>query len=219
MKHTLKLSAAALLLSALSASAAYQVTVRNFTNSTNGFPIIDNAGNPLANGLIGVGTFPVGFDFNVPAADVLAAFQQFGASVMEPPLSTGGFPGLFNNTISGSIPNTSTAGDAGFFGDQIYTVIGDATSSLGDASFLAVLTDGGTFGKEDTAGNGAAAADYAPASTTGVTQIAYGDLVNGPFAIGPFTFAVGAQQVNVPEPSTSLLAGLAGLALLVRRRR
>ena len=211
MKHTLKLTAAILGLSVVSASA-YDVSVRNFTGATTGLPILDNAGNVLAMGIVAVGTFPVGFDFNQPAANIIAGFQQFNGDLMQPPL--GAFPGLFNNTLIDSIPESSVLLDAGFFGDTIYTIVGDATTVLADSSFIAVLSEGSVFGKEDMFGMGAISVDYVNGS-----DIVYGDLIPGPISAGPFTFGVGAKQVDIPEPSASLLAGLAGLALLIRRRR
>jgi len=205
--------------SATVASAATSVTLRNFENATTGLPIVDNTGAVLPTGelLWAVGTFDAAFaatlgDLDTEASDatVLAEFTQSGSA------------GAFN--FDGLTSRTVTADDSGALGatgtNPLYVVVKHSPAG-GDVNVM-VLDFAINWPTQDDGGN----------ATTGTLTVALDNVLYGGDATvavtdqgnipGAFTFADGITFDNgnaIPEPSTSLLASLAGLALIARRRR
>jgi len=200
-------------------ASAYNITATN--QSTFGdpsLPIVDNTGAPIASGTIAVGFFASDSSVTDNALDfgtLLSGFNQYGSPTGL--ADAGAAPGLFDLVSPGnwnvSVPFNSVAPQ---IGNNIYVVFGNG-ASLAESSLLAVWKSNSIFGKEDEAGNGGAAADIA----TGQGSLLLG--LNGgaqSFAGGAINYSDSIRLVEaIPEPSTSLLAGLAGLALVVRRRR
>lgn len=213
MNKTL-LTTALLATSILGASAATTATVRNFTSFTAGLPTLDNNGDPIS-GSYAVGFYPSGFDFTQDGTDVRDGLTQFGAE-----LNNFVFTGLIGapNSTDDSIPKE---GGSPFTGKDIYVVFGDQ-GTLASSTLFGVFKVNSQFQDENAADLGTAAADVLP----GNGDVVYGNVIapnSQPPENGSLNFSEGLQLVAnadaIPEPSTSLLAGLAGLALAARRRR
>lgn len=200
------------------ANAATSITLRNFDGGS-GLPIVDNTGTPIVKdgAAFAVGTFDSVFagtlgtlDTVTSDAAVIAAFQSAG--------DAGSFAqnGLFSGTVEVDSDGSLGAGeDTPLYGLITYDDGGGTVQAM-------VVSFGTNFPKQNDAG--AAAEGFKVDETTVVfgnpepvpnnDQGLPGPL-QGRYAQG-LTFDAGAV---IPEPSTSLLAGLAGLALAVRRRR
>lgn len=215
MKLTTPLILAA---TALAAHGATQVTLQNFSGSVIGYPIVDNTGTPVAvaDTIWQVGTFDAGFAATLDTleldqdAAVLAAFTPTGS---DGSLSR---PGLFNNSIS----DTDSTGALGAASTPLYAVV-TYTPAAGPAQAL-VFNFGSTFPMQD--GAGAANVDFG--RVIDINDVVFGNktLVPADTSVFPAPlqkdeFSRGITFDAIPEPSTGLLAGLAGLALLARRRR
>lgn len=133
-----------------------------------------------------------------------AVFQEFGTRLTS---ATGG--------LAGSYTNVTGAAD-GFNGQQIYLWILN-TDSKGTATEQGLYTVADA--NAPTAGN----AWIYPVNAGGVgdsTTIQVSALIDGPKAGLPGGSAErNLRLVVIPEPSGAMLAGLAGMALLFRRRR
>ena len=225
MKNTL-VTLAALSFGASVGSAAVQVTLQNFdlTNPGSGAtPLVDNTGVGI-NGSWAAGIVAVPNAQAVSAAAVLSAFTQ------NPPIAgtTGQFLaadaafsqlGFVNQALSD--PATSTDGTDQFFNNPIWIIIGNDPTGLATSTDF-ILYESATLWPIEITGVGGTAnvQIQLPSSILrrGVGQaFTYTGTPAGPF----FGFyATGTTGVTfIPEPTTSLLAGLAGLGLLVRRRR
>ncbi len=201
-------------------ASAYTLTVTNQSTFGNpSLPIVDNTGTPLSSGSIGVGFFANDALVTGNALDfgaLLGGFNRYGTDATFVP---GAAPGLFDlvnpANWTTSVPSTSTAAQ---IGNAVYVIFGNA-ATLAASDQLAVWKSNNVFGKEDDAGNGGTSADIA----TGAGSLLLGqDGGAQSYAGGAISYAGSIQLVAadaVPEPSTSLLAGLAGLALAFRRRR
>jgi len=202
-------------------ASAYTITVTN--QSTFGdpsLPVVDNTGAPIATGFVGVGFFASDSAVTDNARDftaLLSGFNQYGSPAGL--AGAGAAPGLFdlvspaNWTVA--VPFTSTAPQ---IGKNIYVVFGNG-ASLAESEQLGIWKSNNVFGKEDEAGNGGTFADIA----TGQGALLLG-LSGGAqsFGGGAINYSDSIRLVaadGIPEPSTGLLAGLAGLALVARRRR
>jgi len=217
MKLTLTLLA---LTSSVGLVSAYTVTVTNQSSFGDpALPLTDNTGALLASGTVSVGYF--GSDAAVTNnsmdfAALLSGFTEYGTSTSL--AGKGATDGLLDlvtpDNWTVAVPSDSADGQ---IGKNVYVVFGNG-DTLSSSDLLAVWKSGSVFGKEDDAGNGGVAADLATGK---------GDLLLG--TNGAVDITVGANTISyansiglkdaVPEPSTSLLAGLAGLALAIRRRR
>jgi len=217
MKLTTPLILAA---SAVMAQGATQVTLQNSSGSTIGYPIVDNTGTPIAvaNSKFQVGTFDQAFADTLGTLDTLTADQAVLAA-FTPTGADGIFAraGLFNSTISGA----DNTGALGAGSAPLYAVV-TFTPAVGLPQAL-VFNFGSTFPVQDGAGN--AAVDFGRVITVG--DIVFGnktlvaaDVSGFPGPLQKDEFRQGFTFDDaIPEPSTSLLAGLAGLALVARRRR
>lgn len=195
----------ALVALALSAQAA-TITVNNFPANTP-VPVSDAQGSGiLSNGTVAIGIFEGDINALAGAQDIAgiqAAFRQFGNSVaigVNDPL---GLPGLYQNSISG------TVGGSEFSGQNVYTVIGNGSDVQGGSPGLLVFDHGFAFVDE-------------PGATMDAILRADGNLILGTEAqadVGGNTFD-GFQLAGavIPEPSSAML-GLMGLSFLFLRRR
>lgn len=184
-------------------SAAVVTTVTNYVIGSRSLMITDNTGAVLA---------PNSFEVAV------GIFE--GGSFVRNGATDGGtnpaFGGPFNATLQD--PATSTDGSDNFVGKNVVVAIFAAgTDPVGAAPDEVILVDSGLAWPQEAPAVGASVtADISVPSATilqGAATVTSG-------AGGPFAYANGQGGVTfVPEPSTSLLAGLAGLALLIRRKR
>lgn len=205
--------------------SAYTISGTNAVNNDAGaVPIFtDNTGAtaiPLSSGFAAVGTFSVVPDpLNTPA-DLNTNFTQFGTGIQVG--FNGALDGLFNTpaNASESIPLGNPGNDPRV-GQNAYLVIGNGTSIL-DSTAFAVFR-GGVIGTEDAVGLGGL--DIPITGPINAGDLLIGTLIDAPSIPlpggGTFEFrqGIGLQVIPVPEPSVSLLAGLAGLTLLIRRKR
>ena len=213
------------LASSVSIASAYTLTVSNFGHSgaDPDLPITDNLNMPLASGTVAVGFFASDeavtgnrLDFSA----LLSGFTEYGTSSAFEPLS--GISGLLNLVTPDNWAVTvAPEDDSPRIGGNIYVIIGNG-DDLSSSDLLAVWKSDSLWGTDDAAGNGGAAVGLAAGSGTlliGDDNIA-GQETDVIVGANTFTFAnrIGLVEA-VPEPSTSLLAGLAGLGLAFRRRR
>jgi len=195
--------------------AAVSVTGTNFsTDFTQGILITDNAGAVLASGTtsasIAFGNFDA-IDFNTAnGAAVLAAFNQngFGNGGMNP-----AFGGAFNTTRADAA--TSLDSSDSFTGTNIFIMIGNGATMAGSTDFI--VYDSGIAWPQEIAIVGASVTvrTYEGSLLYGIPTVVSG--AGGPFAVN--NGKAGVTFGQVPEPSSSLLFGAAGLALLIRRKR
>ena len=198
----------------LSVASAYTVTFLNVDVADNtAVPILDNAGDPIAlsGGYVSVGTFA-----SVPSSvEDVRSFVSFGDgnSTFTNEID---FPGFFDSGRSAPIPEGTVTAPVG---QPVYVVIGNG-DSLATSDFFAVYDPGLVFGTEDSVGAGALDI-IIDSSTLTPESLVFGDLVENVSLEGiPFDEGIQLTDgVMIPEPSTSLLAALAGLALVGRRRR
>ena len=199
----------------IAVSAQTSVSISNFTGTTQGFPIVDNTGVPIASGDLSVqfGTFANDFIDALPAlstmtddAQVTAAFTPTGVFEATP----SNVPGLFNLQGSGLDAGNS------LLGQDIFVLV------AGPDDQVIVFETGAVFPEQDVTG-----AASLPSIAFSPDELVFGDAfvgvntesleaVNAGFGEG---FETGIAFEAVPEPSTSLLAGLAALGLVARRRR
>jgi hypothetical protein len=180
--------------------------------------IFDNSGAGLLGGYVGYGTFPTAFN---PATDNGAAleakFSVFGTTGLVSGRDIGG-----GNIAAGTFAfGTSQAVGAGnpLATQNIWVVIGNAATLA--ASTQALIIDTGVQFGDDDPTPGIVSVDLQAFGGTpifGSSSFAGGQFVLG---VGTFPAASNSYQLRplVPEPSSSLLFGFAGLALLIRRKR
>jgi hypothetical protein len=199
-----------------SGASAYTVSFLNVASADNtAVPVVDNTGAPIAlgSGYVAAGTFTA-----VPgsADDVRSLFAAFGDgnSAFSNSIGVGGF---FDGNRSAPIPAGTTDVPVGA---SVFLVIGDG-SDLASSTDFAVFDPGLVFGTENAVGAGALDIIIDSDALT-ADSLVYGTIsTNVDLGIG-VTFDEGIQLGEgavIPEPSTSLLAALAGLALAARRRR
>jgi hypothetical protein len=214
MRYTL-FSALALGAMVQISSAAVSVTGTNFSaDFLQGIMITDNTGAVLPAGgtsaSIAFGNFDA-IDFNTAnGAAVLAAFNQNGSGNggMNP-----AFGGAFNTTRADAA--TSLDSSDSFTGSNIFIVIGNGTTLAGSTDF--VVYDSGVAWPQEVAVVGASVTvrTYQGTLLYGIPTVVSG--AGGPFAVN--NGKAGVTFGQIPEPSSSLLFGAAGLALLIRRKR
>jgi hypothetical protein len=199
-----------------SGASAYTVSFLNVAAADNtAVPVLDNTGAPIAlgSGYVAAGTFTA-----VPGSvdDVRSLFTAFGDgnTAFSNSIGVGGF---FDGNRSAPIPAGTTDVPVGA---SVFLVIGDG-SDLASSTDFAVYDPGLVFGTENAVGAGALDIIIDSDALT-ADSLVYGTIAtNVDLGIG-VTFDEGIQLGEgavIPEPSTSLLAALAGLALAARRRR
>ena len=128
-----------------------------------------------------------------------------------------GVGGFFDGNRSAPIPAGTTDAPVGA---SVYLVMGDG-ADLASSTDFAVFDPGLVFGTENAVGAGALDIIITSDSLT-ADSLVYGTIVpNVDTGLGlVFDEAIQlGEGAVIPEPSTSLLAALAGLALAARRRR
>lgn len=198
-----------------SGASAYTVSFLNIAAADNtAVPVLDNTNQPigLGSGFVAAGTFA-----SVPGSiDEVRSFNVFGdgSSAFQNSVGVGGF---FDNSRSAPIPLGTVDAPVGA---SVYLVMGDG-ADLASSTDFAVFDPGLVFGTENAVGAGAL--DIVITSDTLTPDsLVYGTIVNNIDTGLGLTFdeaIVLGEGVVIPEPSTSLLAALAGLALAARRRR
>ena len=198
-----------------SGASAYTVSFLNVASAdSTAVPVVDNTGAPIAlgSGFVAAGTFA-----SVPGSiDEVRSFTPFGDgnSAFANNIGVGGF---FDGNRSAPIPAGTTDAPVGA---SVYLVIGDG-ADLASSTDFAVFDPGLVFGTENAVGAGALDIIIDSDALT-PDSLVYGTIATDvDLGIGVI-FAEGIQLGEgavIPEPSTSLLAALAGLALAARRRR
>ena len=204
-------------------------------------PILDNIGAPIAvgAGYAAVGTFEV-----VPTSvdEIRSSFSVFGDGPTSFDNRLNGIYGFFELSRSAPIPQGTVGGPVG---QNVYVVLGSG-SSLACSRGLAVFDSGLVFGTDGADGEGRVEVNITSETLTSESLV-YGALyTNADIGIGVvFSEGIGtdfikpptwaswsfendsefiaanelAPELCVPEPSTSLLLALAGLAVAARRSR
>lgn len=213
MKKTLIASLATIGL--FSSAGAYTVSFLNINAAdATAVPILDNTGTPIAQGAgyVAAGTFAV---VPGPGDDIAVTFVPFGTG--NTAFSNGiNADGFFDGNRSEGIPEGTVAPPVG---QNIYLVIGDGDGLLTSDNF-AVFDPGLVVGTENAVGLGALDILLDDTTLTPDSLLVGTLLTNVDIGLGiPFNEGIQLGGVAVPEPSTSLLAALAGLALAARRRR
>lgn len=198
-----------------SGASAYTVSFLNVASAdSTAVPVVDNTGAPIAlgSGFVAAGTFA-----SVPGSiDEVRSFTPFGDgnSAFSNSIGVGGF---FDGNRSAPIPAGTVDAPVGA---SVYLVIGDG-ADLASSTEFAVFDPGLVFGTENAVGAGALDIIIDSDALT-PDSLVYGNIITDVDLEIGVTFAEGIQLSNgavIPEPSTSLLAALAGLALAARRRR
>lgn len=198
-----------------SGASAYTVSFLNIAAADNtAVPVLDNTGAAigLGSGFVAAGTFA-----SVPGSiDEVRSFTPFGDgnSVFQNSVGAAGF---FDNSRSAPIPQGTVDAPVGA---SVYLVIGDG-ADLASSTDFAVFDPGLVFGTENAVGAGALDITI-NSDTLTADSLVYGTIVpnvnTGLGLVFDEAIQLGEGAV-IPEPSTSLLAALAGLALAARRRR
>lgn len=200
MKYTiLAVSAALCLSSAFGAS----INGTNLLAGDGDTIVTDNAGNPVA-GLVS------GFILATSATDIAGLIASnptvIGSSDLTPAGADGAFSSAFSNVGGGA-------------GEAIFLVLFNS-ANLADATLFGLIDTGETL---DMDGALPDSNNFILAAGAGTPVIG---AHNATTVTADWTNAVGAsvsgpqfQLAAIPEPSSSLLAGLAGLGLLIRRKR
>ncbi|MGB0327413.1 MAG: PEP-CTERM sorting domain-containing protein [Akkermansiaceae bacterium] len=199
-------------------ASAYTVSVQNFVGAdASAVPVIDNAGNPIGvgAGFVGLGTYASAPTDVVSALD-LVLFGQ-GDTTFQSGLGVAGF---VTRGRSAPIPEGTPNGPGQPVGDRLYVVFGNG-ADLASSDQVAVYDSGLNFGTENAAGQGALDVIIDASALTSENLIV-GSIATGVDTGLGLAFDEGIQLAGgdvIPEPSTSLLAALAGLGLVARRRR
>lgn len=216
MKYTV-IAAAIAVAGLQTAFATTTITPFNgVSGGSNTTQVVDNTGAPLLGATVSVGTFasPAGLD-SAGSVDLNAfGWTEFASTVTNGAGSIA--PGIFgafgSPGATGALP-TTPGGDFfdGAVGRSIFVVIGD-----GAGEFI-IWQSGEVFATEDaTLGGAAVSFNVIDANLLrGDTSQFTNNGLAGPPAGGNGSAAV----TFVPEPTSSLLFGVAGLALLIRRKR
>jgi hypothetical protein len=200
----LNYAAAALALMSLPVFGA-TITVTNTLGPVGTQSVVDNAGVPVSAGYAAIGIVDeaalVGLTSGQQLADAFTLFDN-----AQGPLNNAPFSGTFSVQSAGGVPLDQANP---FSGKPIYLVLGNG-ADLASSTEAAVLKVGSFGNTEPTLATvNVRAGDVAPA------DILWGDNSQFQFSGRPTI----ALAPIIPEPSSSLLFGVAGLALLIRRKR
>lgn len=197
---------AILIVGAASSSATVTIGTNNITGASSGVAVVDNSGAVVA-GSVAIGSFLGGVDFE----NIGSSFTPNGST---PAFGLNGGLGFFNQQF-GAGTNTETSQDSSdpFTGSPVYLVIGNS-ATFGNSTDYIVYNTGSVWPSED----GSSQAALPAYSLIGKVPD-YGFLTPRTDDGGFSGITDGVTFGVIPEPSTSLLAGLAGLALVLRRKR
>jgi hypothetical protein len=194
-------------LAAMSVSAfGASITVTNNQGPVNTQSVVDNTGAAVEGGVAAIGSISdVGALATLGSgADLASLFTEFdGAS------GSVGSVGVFNGVYNFSNDGSSIVGSP-FAGAPIYLVLGNG-GDLASSTQAAVL-EIGSFPTSEPA--------VSTIFVNNTSTVLLGDFDS--FTLQPATVPrqnPALALVGIPEPSSSLLIGLAGLSLLIRRRR
>ena len=186
------------------------LNVVDFDSSTAAF--VDNTGNVIAQntGVVAVGSFVGLNDADIQSlsngAEISGAFNMAGSTNMN--LGDGLWEAIINN------PGDTSS----LVGQAIFTVVGNgATIAVSDQFFIyrhSSVNGTGDF-VQDPNNNEDASVAHGANSTGSILVGEFGNFQHD-FSAGSFD---AFNLVVVPEPSSTALLGLGGLALLIRRRR
>jgi len=219
MKYTSKivrknmLLTVALMLSVGNTEAVLSIKSSNllgFDNTTSA--VVDNTGAAIAvgTGYVGVGSFGALTDIEIQAlgnsTDIDSSFSSVGSTDFNV------LDGLWD-------ANIEKAGDtSGDVGTAIFTVLGNGADISSSTQFLiyrhSSVNGTGNFNETPNANGDALIAEGA-GSTGSIVVGAHGNFQHD-FGAGSFD---AYNLVVVPEPSSTALLGLGGVALFLRRRR
>ena len=207
----MKLKHAALALAMTGTALGGSVTVTNI-NGGGSELVLDNAGNPVVGGFVGVGniTDPGANFASLNGAGLDALFVSFATGTTNDP------PGnvLLDLEMSFEVTGADNFDSSDWAGDPIYLVLGNG-ADLASATQAGIMTLG-TFPSSEPAPPNPVIMSNAAAS---VIFGDYSGTASNGSGVTSGERAAFALAGLVPEPSSSLLAALAGLALLVRRKR
>lgn len=191
------------------AQAAITVSIKNFTSTSAGNPIVNSSGVPAATGTVfaSAGIFTTTPDWaTMTASQILGLFVPVDST----PLTNGTFTGLF----TGNDTSTLAAYAPGFESAQAYFLVGN-NSTLANSTLIAVYrTPGQVFtppvaGVANVAINGNVAGNWVYGIQRGVSTQP---------SVANAAFTTGIQLTSVPEPSAALLGAIGAIGLLRRRR-
>ena len=204
LKHVVAL-VAALSVPAFGAS----ITVTNNNGPALTQSVVDNAGNAIDGGFAGIGLISDEGALSTlsSGADLAGLFTPFDGATGA--INNIPFSGTYSVQSQGNV--LLDAAGSPFANQSIYLVLGDG-ADLASSSNAAVLKVG-TFG--------AAEPTLATIIVTDGAEVLLGDYTTHTLNPGPVPNRnnPALALVGIPEPSSSLLIGLAGLTLLIRRKR
>ena len=201
LKHVVSIIA----LTSVSAFGA-SVTVTNNAGPVNTQSVVDNAGEAVDGGFAAIGSISdvSGLDTLTSGSDLADLFTVYdGASGA---ITAAPFAGTYSISNNGSdITGTAWAGA------PIYLVLGNG-GDLASSTQAAVLRVGNFPGSEPA---------VQTVNVNNTAEVLLGNFETFTLQPGPIPTQNAALALVplVPEPSSSLLIGLAGLSLLIRRRR
>ncbi len=207
----MKLKHAAVALAMIGTALGGSVTVTNI-NAGSSELVVDNAGNPVVGGFVGVGTITdPGADFaGLTGAELAGLFDSFATGATENP--AGNF--LLDLDMAFEVTGSANFDSSPLAGGTIYLVLGNG-ADLASSSQAGIMTLGSFPSSEPTPPNPVIMSNAA-------ASVIFGDYT-GTAANGSGITAgerpAFALAGLVPEPSSSLLAAFAGLILLARRKR
>ena len=178
-------------------AATVTIDTAAFVQTAGGSRVVDNTG------VVAIGTYgptdpTLGANFT--KAEVITGFTQLGQETFKD--SIGNLDGFFRFDLTADITNS-------FNGLPVYLVLGNQSSLAASTEFLVWKAtsnpDGSSFVEDNPLGG--------PGSVT--LDNTTGSLFAGTFGGGEFHL----ELAQVPEPSSTALLGLGGVALLLRRRR
>ena len=218
-----KLITAAALVSATGLSfGAFTATVTSYVNAVDpDLAVVDNSGALIGNGLgvVGVGYFASFNDAAISGTTDFSAltadFVTFAGTTTAFGTNADSYAGMVNLTANGTIPNGTIGAQTG----NMYVLFGNG-ATFGASTQLAVWKSNTLFGTENEVGLGAKTALLQTGQGSILLGLNGGALAGANWGgdLGPYTNSIKLVQ-EVPEPTSSLLFGVAGLALLIRRKR
>lgn len=205
MKLT-KLALAASLAIGLTSAHAATINFGNFDfafGSGNELLVVDNSGAPITEGFIALYQFAEApTDASAIGADGLLSSVAIG------PANAPGGIGFINTPLT-------VANDGALTGVPLFVVIGNGADAASSDQF-GVLATGLSFSKADNPPPPDSQFYTASAADVRLGEVSTADVDGSGLGGGAFN----AQVLKLtPEPSSTMLFGLAGLALLIRRKR